>query len=181
VKAVFALVAIVAALAAAPSLAQEKPDAVQLAAVGVTREALAERYLLITNRYALALGTYEKQLKRAMSGCDGKPCQSDLYRAIEETLADIGPRFRQRMIRIYADHLTEDQLRAAISFAETPVGRSISDAESGMTDAVADTGNELWKDANVGVSRRFCAVQQQICVRSASGAPPTASLTKDQK
>jgi hypothetical protein len=148
---------------------------VQAAAMGQTREALAERYLSITNRYALALSTYEKQLKRTMSGCDGKPCQSDLHHAIEETLTDIGPKYRQRMIRIYADHLTEAQLRAAIRFAETPEGRSISAAENGMTDAVADAGNELSKDATIGITRRFCAVQQQICVRTTSAATPTSA------
>jgi len=174
VKAVFALAAMATVFAAVPASAQTNPNAAQPAAVGETREALAERYLSITNRYALVQRTYENQLKRAMSGCDGKPCEADLHRAIEETLADIGPKFRQRMIRIYADHLSEDQLRAAIRFAETPEGRSISQAESRMTDAVAVVGNDLWKDAYVGISTRFCAVQQQICVRSSPTAAPAS-------
>jgi len=181
VRVAFALAAIVAAMAPSVSSAQVNPNTSESSAVGETREALAERLLLATNRYALALSAYEKQLKRAMSGCDGKPCQADLYRAIEQAVADVGPSFRRRMIRVYADHLTEDQLRAAIGFAETPIGRSISEAENGMTDAVADMGNELWKDVNVGVSRRFCAAQQQICVPSKSAAAPATNATVDQK
>ena len=176
----FALVVMFVASAPAASSAQEQPNAVRSATIGETREALVERYFSLTNRYSLALGAYEKQLKRAMSGCDGKPCQADLHRAIEETLAEIGPKFRQRMVRIYADHLTDDQLRAVIRFAETPDGRSISEAENGVTDAVADVGNELWMDANVGISRRFCAAQQEICVRSEPASSPIPSPTIDR-
>ena len=158
VRAVFALVVAIATSIATPSLAQEKSHLVRPAAVAGTREELAERYFLITNRYALAFDSYKKQIRNLMTFCDQKPCKSDLDHSIEDTLSEVGPKLRERMIKIYADHLTKEQLLAAIEFAKTPIGRSIIEAENRMTDDLAMVGSETAKDVYFGVSKRFCAV-----------------------
>ncbi len=131
---------------------------------------LAERYLSITNLYTRSAETYEKQIKGFWTFCSGKSCAADLDRAISETMTDIEPEYRRRMVQVYADHLDQGQLRTAIRFAESPEGRAVIEAERGMTGDVAAVGLALWKDVNEGVSRRFCKVRQELCVAQPSAA-----------
>ncbi len=137
----------------------------------VERQRLAEQYISLTNRWELTAETYKKQLT-ALSVCNGKSCSSDFDRAISETLAEIGPEYRRRMAKLYADHLTEVQLRAAVEFASSPAGRSIAEVSQSMTAEAAEVGNAFWKDVSGGVSRRFCAVQNSICFPTSSDPDP---------
>lgn len=150
------LVCLVAIVTAAPSVAQTER-------ANTRRHELAKEYVIVTNRLALTMRTYEKQLRSASTFCDGKPCKADFESAISDTLNEVGPKYQAKIIEIYASHLTEAQLTAAIQFAESPVGRSITESESGMTSDVASAGNEMWKEVNEGVSRRFCAAQKELC------------------
>jgi hypothetical protein len=121
---------------------------------------------------------YEKQIKQALTFCVDRPCQTDLNRAIIETMSDIEPEYSRRLARLYADHLSAGQLQAAILFAESPDGQAITEAKRGMTDDMADVGNAIWKNVSEQVSRRFCPRHKDICVdgssASNSGANPTA-------
>ena len=80
------------------------------------------------------------------------------------------------MSQTYAEHLSEEQLRAAIKFAISPEGQAIAQAQRGMTDEMAALGQAMSQGAREGVSKRFCPTHPEICVVPPSKAGPGTTV-----
>lgn len=135
------------------------------------RQQLAERYIVVTNREALMASTYEQQLRGMWSFCKEDACKADLDRAISESVRTVMQQHRSDLAQIYARHLTEAQLIAALNFAESPEGRAITAASDDMTAEAAQFGNVLAMSSFAEVGRRFCPTHKDVCTTT----PPVAT------
>ncbi|MBA3811973.1 MAG: DUF2059 domain-containing protein [Caulobacteraceae bacterium] len=144
-----------------------------------TRLLLAERSVEVTHREELTRRTYQKELMLAWKLCEKKSCQEDLDQAISDAARNSARIFAHDIAQLYAIRLTEHQLIAAISFAESPDGQAIIKSTDGMTDEMARMAHSMAKTAWAEVSRRFCPSHPDLCESPIANSPPPPNTQRN--
>jgi len=125
---------------------------------------LAKRYTKVTHREEILRREYEEQLQLSTGFCRNKPCQADLDKAIEDAARSSAQLGANSLAGLYAQRLSESQLRAAIRFYESPDGQAIVRATDQMSDDVGRIGHAMAASARQEISQHFCPTHAQICV-----------------
>lgn len=69
------------------------------------------------------------------------------------------------VVKLLASHATEEELRAAIAFAQSPPGQAIIAREVEMDEELANIAHTFSKDTGASVRKSFCASQSEACAR----------------
>jgi len=160
---------------AAPGVAISQAQASGEASAGRldSKEDLAKSYLTVTHRTNLFQKTYSNQLRLGLNICIDKVCQDDLDRAINEAATDASRQYGEHFSRLLAQKLTENELRAALKFAESPEGKSIVQVQDEMVGDTALLAHTLSVAARDAISRRFCPLHANRCTAGGMIAMPT--------
>lgn len=142
--------AVAAVLAAAPpTLAQEAPSAAQLA--------LAERYLELSQSTAMN-ETIAREMEQSLGKAELSAEQRDwLTRNMTSTLVDIIESSFAELADDVALLFTEEELRAAIAFHETPVGRSFNDKSMELGIRIEQTMGPRVIQGLTALAEKYCA------------------------
>lgn len=159
----FAILAVVAALWAAPALAQDAPDAAR------TRQLeLAGRYLDLTQG-----GELLKQMRQQIEegyGESALPAEQRTWMVdnMADVLEDVMQTTLAEMRDDVADSFTTQELEAAIAFYESPVGRSVLHKQVDMTSELQEVMMPL-------LIPRMSALMEKFCQRFDCGAMAEAA------
>lgn len=174
----FSVLIAMAALAAPSAYGQDMADA------GMNRRlVLSQQYEDLVHREKRLDDVYARQLRLAWDECTDDTCRSALNQAIAKAISETSPDQERAIVRLVASRLTEEQLRAAIAFAQSPQGRAIIAAEADMSADLSKIAHDFSSGTNASVRRSFCSAEPEACGRvyarlaaKPSGTPkPTVS------
>ncbi|MEG3147115.1 DUF2059 domain-containing protein [Sphingomonas sp. RT2P30] len=149
-----------AALAAPSAYGQDTADA------GMNRRlALSQQYENLVHREKRLDEVYARQLKLVWDACADDPCRAALNQAIAKAIGETSPGQERAIVRLMASRLTEEQLRAAIAFAQSPQGVAIIAAEADMSTDLAKIAHDFASGTTASVRRSFCSAQPEACAR----------------
>ena len=127
---------------------------------------LAQQYEDLTKREQRIEAGFADQLRLIWDGCTDDPCRVALDQAIKKAISEGAPEHERATVKMFASHLTEDELHAAIAFAQTPQGRAIVAAEFEMSGDLAVIAHSFSKGGYESVRHTFCATQPAACTRA---------------
>jgi len=159
-------------------IAVTSPGPVQAPPQTNGREALVHQYYRLTHHEQRYREVYARQVKLALAFCMGRPCQPDLDRAIDAAVSEAIAEHEQASIALMAQRLREEDLRAAIAFAQSPAGQAILSADDAMNDQLAAIGHATSRATYAGVSMRFCPSHRDVCL--AHGLPVAPAVAKSK-
>lgn len=156
----FSVLVSTAALAVSSAYAQDTADA------GMTRRLLlSQQYENLVHREKHLEDVYARQLRLTWDGCTDDACRSTLNQAIAKAIGENSPDQEKAIVNLLASRLTEEELRAAIAFAQSSQGQAIIAAEAEMSDDLGKIAHDFSKGANASVHQSFCAAQPEACSR----------------
>lgn len=128
--------------------------------------ALAQLYVDLTGKERRVADTFAKQLRLTFNGCTDDACRAALDKAIDAAVNEGAPEHEKATVKLIASRLTENELHAAISFAQSPEGQAIAAAQNEMSDDLAKIARTFSTTGFESVRRSFCATQQAACSRA---------------
>lgn len=152
------------------AMASSLPATAQVAPSAEPKQKLAERYFTLTHHGDVVRRTYEKQLRLAWSFCKDAKCQSDLERAIGEILPEMIGKYEEQLSKLYAERMSEDDLQAAIAFADSRQGQALIRTQESITDEMGALGHNLMMASYLGISAKFCPEHPDICRQPSTSA-----------
>ena len=163
-------VLLVSAIACSPLIAQAPPKPASDAAIGATRLAAAEELLEVTET--------EKGIREGMRAYfDVQAQQNPLMAPYIPTMTEFAQKYlvwkdiKPRLARIYAEALTEDQLRSAIAFQRSAAGKAFTAHQIEVQRAMMEVVQEA-------LQSHALELQQMIQARAAELNKPGAPATK---
>ena len=127
------------------------------------RMVLAERYLAVTHKEERLRNVITRGARLTWNTCADDACRSALDKAIESAVNEDVPAIDHAYAQLIAVRLTEDDLNAAISFAQSPHGQAILAAEATMDDDFVKVLQPFAVKTSESIRKAFCATQQQAC------------------
>jgi hypothetical protein len=135
---------------------------------------LAKQVVDLSGRKSLTRDTWAKELHAGMTFCKGEQkCQVDLDRAILLAASEVSEKYADSMTQILARKLNVKQLNAALEFYQTPDGQAIAEAESQLSDEMAQIAFAAQASSQRIISESFCPSHPDICVNDVGRHPPT--------
>jgi len=127
------------------------------------RMALAERYLTVTHKEERLRNILARGARLTWNTCADDACRFALNKAIESAVNENVPAVDHAYAQLIAARLTEDDLNAAISFAQSPHGQAILAAEAAMDDDFVKVLQPFALKTSESIRHAFCATQEQAC------------------
>lgn len=125
--------------------------------------ALARRYIIATHRERHLVSFYAEAYKNLGNPCKTGDCQRDREVPFEESVKISAPEFLDRIAKIWATALTEDELTQAVEFAESPVGQSIVRKGDAFATLEAPVAADFARRVVIEAGRRFCGKHPKSC------------------
>jgi hypothetical protein len=125
----------------------------------------AQQYVALTGREKRVERGFAGNLKLSFDGCTDDACRVALNQAVEAAVNESAPDHEKATVKLFATRLTEDELHAAISFAQSPQGKAILAAQDEMSGDLAKIARTLATRGFDSVRRSFCAAQPDACRR----------------
>ena len=157
-----AVLVLVSALVTAAS-AQEPADAPMQRKVK-----LAQEYVTLTGREQRIESALATQLRLSFNGCTDEACRAMLDRAVATAIKERGAEHEKATVDLFASRLTEEDLRAAISFAQSPHGQAIIAAQDEMSGDLQAMARTFATGSFDAVRLSFCKAQPDACARASS-------------
>lgn len=159
---VLLVLAAVAAMAAGPVMAAEAPKTV--ASDTAVKQELVRRYFRVLDFEKLMDGMIATMIpvmteQTARRNPQLTPEQRDLINdVVREAMREVmTPRIIEASVELYAEAFTEPELRALVSFYESPEGRSIIQKMPAMMPKAAALTRDLMPEMEKEVTARVCA------------------------
>jgi hypothetical protein len=130
--------------------------------------ALATKYLELTHYGERLNRSWSQQLKLSWSICRDSRCQADLDHDIEVVINAREPAREALTARLLASKVSRDDLRAALSFLQTPSGQAFNRAVLDMNDQLTLDTHKEEVAVVAAVSKLICSQHAEICT-----APPS--------
>jgi len=138
--------------------------------------ALAQQYVDLTGREKRIEAAFANQLRLGFDGCTDDVCREALRQAVEVAVSKSAREHERATVALFASRLSEDELRAAISFAQSPQVKAIAVAENQMSSDLETIARTLATSGFQSVRDSFCVAHSDACARAfAKSAGKTAS------
>jgi hypothetical protein len=171
-----AAVALAAAIGLCQAASAAGPDSTAKPDPAYARKLdLAHRYLKAGHRDYLISSGYLAELRAAGSTCKDDECRRALDEAYSRSIAAALPSYSDQMAILIATTFSEEELRALVTFNESPVGQGISLKEAASAELQGKLAMEFQREVLKRVGEDFCSKRPQNCYdpRTAT-APPAA-------
>ncbi len=129
---------------------------------------LAQRYVVLTGRERRIESALAAQLRLTFDGCADEGCRIALDQDIATAIRESGAEHEKATVKLFASRLTEEELRAAISFAQSPQGQAIVAAEDEMSGDLQTIARTFSTGSFGAVRLSFCKAQPDACARAFS-------------
>ena len=161
-KRFFALAAVAVILVAAtPTLAQQAPPdpapTVSRDADYATREALVRRYFVAIQFDKLMNGMIEGMLENILADPRIPADKREVVQDVAlESFAAVLPGYMDRVVEVYAEGFTREELVGVVDFYESPIGRSLTAKSVLLTRRTGELMDYFRPAFEADMQRRLC-------------------------
>ncbi len=150
------LVAVLVAALAQAASAQTPPDP-------GAKVRLAQLFLATSHHREIIAHAYEREMKLSWHFCKDSRCRTDLDDAIDRTIPPLMDQYELDYAKLLAARLSEGDLQAALTFARSPEGQAVANAQDSAAEDIGALGHQYSALIYVGISNIFCARHKDIC------------------